>query len=444
MDPITQQVVLATAGAAGGETYWIATLGGTSSDNGEAVAVDSSGNVYVAGYGDSATTSYNDGFVVKYDSSGSLQWQRYLGGGFETNTIFESIALDSSNNVYVAGYTNQQGAGSWDVLVAKYNSSGTIQWQRTLGGTSIDQSFGGIAVDSSGNAYVIGYTMSTGAGDRDFLIVKYNTSGTIQWQRTLGDSFLQVGNAVAVDSSGNVYVTGSNAIGNFPSYQLRVLVAKYNTSGTIQWQKVLYGSSDEAGKGIALDSSGNIYIAGFSKSFGAGEDLVVAKYNSSGTVQWQRKLSGSSNESGTAISVDSSGNVYVTGLTQSTGAGSYDILIAKYNTSGTIQWQRTLGGSSFSEGDGITVDNSGNVYVAGATNSTGAGSSDFIIAKLPDDGSLTGTYGSLTYASSSLTDAATTLTEGTSSLTSSSSSLTDSSSTLTDAASSLTSSTTDL
>ena len=424
------------------QNSWIATLGGSDNDEGRDMAIDSSGNIYVIGYGDSQTTSYNDGFITKYNTAGALDWQRYLGGGFETSTVFESVTVDSSGNVYVAGYTNMQGAGSWDILVAKYNSSGGIQWQRILGGSSTDQSIG-IAVDSSANVYISAYTMSSGQGDRDLLIAKYNTSGTIQWQYTLGDSYAQGGNEVSVDGSGNVYVIGYTAIGNWPSSQTRFLVAKYNTDGDIQWQKVLYGSSDESGKAIALDSSGNIYITGTSKSTGAGEDMIVAKYNSSGSVQWQRKLSGSSNEQSEGITVDSSGNVYIVGYSNSGGPGGYSISIAKYNTSGTIQWQRHLGGSSTDQGRGIVVDNSGNFYICGNSSSVGAGSGDFIIARFPDDGTETGTYGNLTYSDSSsyLTDGAAGLSEGTSSLTQSypsSAGLTASTSTLTENASTLT------
>jgi uncharacterized delta-60 repeat protein len=420
------------------QNAWIATPGGTQAQD---MVIDSSGNIYVAGYGDSQTTSNNDGFLQKYNTAGAMEWQRYLGGGSSTSTTFSSVALDSSGNIYVAGYTNMQGAGGWDILVAKYNSSGSIQWQRILGGTSTDQSIG-IAVDSSANVYISAYTQSSGQGNRDFLVAKYNTSGTLQWQYTLGDSYAQIARDIVVDSSGNFYVTGYNAIGSFPSYQKRFIVTKYNTDGDLQWQKVLYGSSDEDGQAIALDSSDNIYITGFSNSTGGGgDDIVVAKYNSSGSVIWQRKLSGSSNEQGNGIEVDSSGNVYVVGYSNSGGPGGYSIVIAKYNTSGTIQWQRHLGGSSTDQGRGIVVDNSGNFYICG--NSSSTSTAGFIIARFPDDGTSTGTYGNLTYGDSSsyLTDGAAGLSEGTSSLTQSyptSAGLTPATSTLNENASTLT------
>ena len=440
MDPITQQVVLATAGAAGaGEDYWIATLGGTNNDRGFGIAVDSSGNVYVTGMTASTGAGGDEFLIAKYDTSGAIQWQRTLGG--ISDEIGRGIAVDGSGNVYVNGQTLSTGLGSYEFLIAKYNTSGTIQWQRTIGGT--DAEFGrAIAVDSSGNAYVAGFTRSAGAGVYDFLIVKYNTSGTIQWQRTLGGTDRDECTGIAVDSSGNVYVTGRCESAGAGSIDF--LIAKYNTSGTIQWQRTLGGTNIDYSLAIAVDSSGNAYVAGYTDVSGVSSEYLIAKYSTSGTIQWQRTLGGGSSDIGYGIAVDSSGNVYVNGQTTSTGTGSYDFLIAKYNTSGTIQWQRTLGGTGDDRGRGITVDSSGNLYVTGHTASAGAGDDDFLIAKLPDDGSLTGTYGSFTYASSSLTDASSSRTDASSSLTDASSSLTDASSSLTDASSSLTSSTTTL
>jgi hypothetical protein len=154
-------------------------------------------------------------------------------------------------------------------------------------------------------------------------------------------------------------------------------------------------------------------------------------------------LSGGSGGYPYSIATDSSGNAYICGVNVT---GTYSFQIAKYDTSGTIQWQRTLGGSGNDTGNGIFVDSSGNVYVTGYTNGAGAGGYDVLIAKLPGDGSKTGTYtvggASITYAASSLTSATSTLTAATSTLTDAASTLTSSTTTLTSATSTLTSSVT--
>ena len=243
-------------------------------------------------------------------------------------------------------------------LISPFNGS-TNFWIKLLGGTSSDTGTG-IAVDSSGNVYVTGYTGSQGAGGNDILITKYNTSGVIQWQRTFGGTSGDVGTDIVVDSSGNVYVTGHTLSAGV----YNVLITKYNTSGVTQWLRTLGGTGDAAGYSIAVDSSGNVYVTGYTAS-----------------------------------------------------AGAYDILIAKYDTSGVIQWQRTLGGASNDTGNSIAVDSSGNVYVTGYTGSQGAGGYDILIAKLPSDGSLAGTYGNFIYQASTLTTVPLALTATTSTLT---------------------------
>ena len=418
-------------GSTGLSNYWIATIGGTNIDEGKGIAVDSSDNLYIAGLTLSEGAGSDNILIVKYDFTGTIQWQRTLGGTSEEDGV-SGIAADSSNNVYIVSQTESEGAGEYDIIIAKYNSLGDIQWQRTLGGTYNDQGKG-IAVDSSNNVYITGRISAT-AGSADILIAKYNSSGTIQWQRTLSGTNQDFGEGIAVDSSNNVYIvsfTKSEGAGNFD-----ILIAKYNSSGTIQWQRTLGGTNTDYGYsgGIALDSSNNVYIAGFTDG-----DVLIAKYNSSGTIQWQRTLSATIGFGGSAqgISVDSSDNLYIAGRTSSEGAGGSDILIAKYNSSGTIQWQRTLGGTNSDVGRAIVVDSSDNLCIVGQTESEGEGSRDIIVAKLPNDGTLTGKYGRLTYASSSLTDSASSLTDASSSLTDASSSFTDASSSLTSATSKL-------
>jgi uncharacterized delta-60 repeat protein len=401
--------------------------------------VDSDGNFYISGQTASSGAGSYDALIIKYNKQGVVQWQRTL-GGVGTDYGY-SIAVDSSGNVYIAGEDGSTG-GNTAIIIAKYNTSGTLQWQRRLSGGGSGASGLGIGVDSSGNAYVAGYSGTTG----DFQIAKYNTSGSLQWQRRLYGSGMDQCRCIAIDSSGNAYVAGytnsqSVAYTDF-------LLAKYDTSGTLQWQRRLGGSYDDQASGIAVDSSGNVYVTGLTSSVSANfsnPDVLIAKYDTSGTLQWQRYLGGSYDDRASGIAVDSSGNVYVKGRTNSPTSGGYnDALIAKYNTSGTLQWQRTLGGSFTEYGYGIAVDSAGDVYITGTTSSPGAGADqDLLFAKLPSDGSLTGTYtvgsGSIAYAASAFTDGTPSLTSAATSLTDAATSLTDAASTFTDAASNLTS-----
>jgi hypothetical protein len=402
--------------------YWIARLGSTGgSEGGTDIALDSSRNLYV--------TSYSfDNFsarLTKTNESGTVQWTRDLNTGSVDYPW--GVGVDSSGNAYVGGYT-----GSTAVL-AKYNTSGAIQWQRTLdisGQTDYGYS---LTADSSGNSYITG--QSVNGSQTSMFLAKYDTSGAIQWQRfltlTAGGSY---GQGIAVDSSGNVYVTGYDTFNS-----TSIITAKYNSSGTIQWQRRLDTSGgDDIGYGITTDSSGNVYITGNSFS----NNILVAKYDTSGTLQWQRELSAGGAFYGRSIAVDSSGNVYITGRGLG-GSNVYGAVVAKYNSSGTIQWQRVLYAnpnvSSGSTGFGIFLDSSTNIYITGSS-SQDTGNNDIFVARLPSDGSKTGTYTvgsySYVYTTSSLTDGAGSTTASTPTLTAATGNMTDAAGGLTDSSAS--------
>ncbi len=414
--------------------FWIGLITG-STNQGYEITTDSSGNVYTVG---SSDVSGRDIQIIKYNFLGVIQWQRSLGSTSSFYADGWGINVDSSGNVYVSGSSDYAG-GSGALIVAKYNSSGSLQWQRyakdtlTAIGASVD-------VDSSGNVYVVGSTgLTIGEDDLQRLtIVKYNSSGTLQWVRRMQDtgSSSTEGWGVFLDSSGNPHVCGYRSSGG--SY----LIAKYNSSGTIQWQVQLAASNSPA-YSIALDSSSNIYIAGQGPGASAA-DLFLVKYNSSGTLQWQRRIGGANTDVAYYVSTDSSGNVYITGYGLSEAAVSY-CYIVKYDSSGTIQFQRRFFSASVSTyGYGIKIDSNNIMNVVGYSNVGGAAKA--FILKLPNDGSKTGTYSvagyNFTYEASSLTGATPTLSSSTTTLTNETATLTNGTSTLTDAASSLTASVT--
>ena len=408
--------------------FWISVRGGQLIDYGYGVAVDSLDNIIVTGQTQSDGAGGDDLLIAKYNSTGALQWERLLGG---TGGDFgKAIAVDSLDNIIVTGYTASDGAGGSDVLIAKYNSSGVLQWDRTLGGTGTDYGYA-VTIDSSDNIIIVGYTNSDGAGSYDLLVAKYNSSGVIQWDRTLGGTTDEYGWGVTVDSLDNVIVTGFTDSDGAGSAD--ILIAKYNSSGVLQWDRTLGGTGNDYGYGVAVDSLNNIIVTSSTTSDGAGSyDLLVAKYNSSGALQWDRTLGGTGGDYGYGVAIDSLDNIIVTGKTGSDGAGNDDILIAKYNSSGVLQWDRTLGGFSADVGQGVAVDSLDNIIIAGRTFSDGAGIADILLAKLPSDGTGTGVYGPWTYQDAVLTDAAAVLTDAEAVLTDAAAVLTDAEAVLTE------------
>ena len=383
-------------------THWISTLGGGAGDGGVGIVTDSVGNIYATGY---TVGLADDIIVVKYNEFGVVQWQVGIAGASHDNGV--GIDVDGTDNIYVSAGTRSIGSGVSSILVLKYNSEGVLQWQRTLGIDVGNDFCRGISVTNAGAVYVSGDSTNVGTGDLSIVLAKYDTNGSIQWQRVLGGVQRDTSGDVIADEAGNSFIIGTT--GSAGAGQNDVVVAKYNSSGTIQWQRLLGWGETDGGQGIALDATGNVYITGYTSS-----KLIVAKYNGSGTIQWQRTLADvSGNVGGNSIVLDSLGDIYITGFVSSTP----DLIIVKYDTNGTLLWQRVLGGTSTDTGQGIAIDPSGNVCVTGYTLGTGAGGADIFVARLPSDGSKTGSYGPFVYQEISLTPATSTLTPATFTLT---------------------------
>jgi hypothetical protein len=368
-----------------GKVNFIGLYGNTSSSNviSYASKIDASGNIYMAGtYSSGSTTS---GIIVKYNSKGAILWQRIL-TPFSTETVyFYSITVNSLGDVFVAGtyYT-----GSRYLFIAKYNSSGVYQYSKTLHTASQYQDGKSIAIDSSDNIFVVGYTYD-GSTNYDTILIKYDSSGTLQWQTRLYETSAQssLGNSVVVDGSGNIYISGSGGA--------NILTIKCDSTGAILWQKAAIASSVAIyGYSIAVDSSGNVWNCGY-VSF-APNILYVIKYDSLGNFVGNRTLAFDDVSRATSIVLDNSGNAYICGSTNYAATG-YDFQILKLDSSLSILWQRSLGNSTSLVDDiavSINVDNLGNFFVLGYATS---GTTRFLFAKLPTSGALTGTYTVGTY-----------------------------------------------
>ncbi len=410
---------------------WNTFLGGSGSEDViQGITVDTSGNVYIGGYTNAtwgspvrAYSSSYDGFAAKLDSSGTLTWNTFLGGN-GTDYIY-GIAVDTSGNVYLVG----RSSATWgspvraytsgtDGFAAKLDTDGTLAWNTFLGGSGSDLMYG-IAVDSSGNVYVGGYSDATWGSPvraytlgNDGFAAKLDTNGTLTWNTFLGGSGSDTIRAFTIDNNGNVYVGGdSSATWGSPvrAYTSSTdgFVAKLDNNGTLTWNTFLGGSSDDVIRGIAVDTSGNVYVGGYSyatwgfpvRAFSAIYDGFAAKLNSSGTLTWNTFLGSNNEDVIRGIAVDTSGNVYVGGSSNATWGSpvraytsGFDGFAAKLDSSGTLTWNTFLGGSGSDYVYGITVDTSGSVYVGAYTNATWGSpvraytsGNDGFVAKINDD-----------------------------------------------------------
>jgi len=364
------------------EQLWNTTWGGSGYDGGSDIAIDSSNNIYLSGFTNSFGAGDFDIVLVKYNSLGERQWNTTWGGSdFDSGLAIE---IDSSNNIYIGGFTRSFGAGGNDMVLVKYNSLGQQQWNTTWGGSGVDIA-SGVALDSSNNIYLAGRTVSFGAGSSDMVLVKYNSLGQQQWNTTWGGSLSDTGNEVVVDFSDNVYLVGYTT--SFGAGGNDMVLVKYNSLGQQQWNTTWGGANHDLGYALGLDSSNNIYITGganstfFDPFHPIETDIVLVKYNSLGEQQWNTTWGGSVEDSGHAIAINSSNNIYLAGRTDSFGAGDTDMVLVKYNSSGEQQWNTTWGGIGNDFVNEIEIDSSNNIYITGGTNSSGAGYHDMVLIK---------------------------------------------------------------
>jgi len=342
---------------------WVHTWGASDDDKARGLAPDSSGNLYVAGESRSFDPS-SDVLLLKYASGGELAFGKTWGGtGLDYG---RALVVDSSASAYLAGYTDSFGAGRSDVLLLKYGSGGNLLWQKTWGRDKDDEARA-VCVDSLGNLYVTGYTDSGGLpGSReDFLLLKYDALGSLLWQRAWGGAEPDEAYAVAVDAGGNVYVAGyTSSFGN--NYQDAVLL-KCSSDGELVFSKT-WGTDlgEERACAVEVDSVGNVYLAGYTKSFGAGGwDVLLLKYDASGNLVWEKTWGGSKDEIAVALRLDSAGNLYAAGWSASFCASGRDLLLLKWDSGGNLVFSKTWGGLTTKEASDLAVDASGNVFVAG-------------------------------------------------------------------------------
>jgi hypothetical protein len=352
---------------------WVARYNGpgNSSDEATALTVDVSGNVYVTGRGSSV--SGNDNFTtIKYSSVGETLWVRSYNGMGNDADWANAIAVDNSGNVYVTGGSRGSGTAS-DYATIKYNSNGDTLWVRRYNGPGNDVDEPSVLeVDDSGNVYVTGRSWGSGTAS-DYATIKYNSNGDTLWIRRYHGSGNggEWAHALTVDGSGNVYVTGgSDGGGTLGDYA----TIKYSSSGDTLWVRRYNGpgNGSDVGYALAVDGSGNVYVTGSSMGSGTIFDCATIKYNSNGDTLWVRRYNGPGNDEdwGEDLHVDDAGNVYVAG--ESIGSGThYDFATIKYNSNGDTLWVRRYNGPEifFDHLTALSVNGSGDVYVTGSINS---------------------------------------------------------------------------
>jgi septum formation inhibitor MinC len=374
-------------GPDGTTVIWKKQLGTSDSDVSNSVATDSKGNVFVTGYTFGALAGVNQGerdaWVAKYSPNGTLLWKKQLGTSKYDRS--NGVAADSSGNVFISGTTLGALAGDFkgrsDAWVAKLNTNGKFLWKKQLG-TSSDDTSNGVATDSSGHVFISGDTTGGLAGgnqgSNDAWVAKYSPNGTLLWKKQLGSPEIDVSNGVATDSSGNVLISGrtTGALAGINKGERDAWVAKYSPNGKFLWKKQLGTSGIDVSFDVATDNNGKVLITGGTTGALTGSnqgalDAWVAKYKPDGNLLWKRQLGTSGTEFSSGATTDSSGNVFISGITSGALAGSnkgeFDAWFAQYSSDGTPGLRQQVGTPQTDFAFDVATDNNGHVLVTGFT-----------------------------------------------------------------------------
>ncbi|TKJ41267.1 hypothetical protein CEE37_06260 [candidate division LCP-89 bacterium B3_LCP] len=357
-------------------------------DQVSAIAVDSLSNVYLAGY-----TEQNgeplDMVTIKYSSAGVQQWVAVYDGSGQRSDKANAIAIDDAGHVYIAGYSTS-GELNRDIVLIRYSQDGQLQWVSRFDGAGAgDDEAASIQLDDAGNIYLTGYSVGLDTGS-DITTIKYNPSGTSIWTANYhgqgnGDDF---GKALSLDDSGNVYVTGYS-FGDGTGYDY--VTIKYNNDGEEQWVASYNGTGNDYDEAvaIAIDADYNVIVTGYSEGLWVYEDYTTVKYDAQGGELWVARYDGPSNWTDIAKSLvlDQNGNIYVTGYSY-VQFSEYDYTTIKYSSSGSQEWIQSYNGQSNGDdrAQDIAIDFEGNIYVTGYTNTYVAGA-DYTTIKYSSAGS---------------------------------------------------------
>jgi len=415
---------------------WAKSAHGAFDDWGSSIAVDTWGNTFVAGRFTSVSVSFGtttltntdttntgntgmsvDIFLTKYDASGNFLWAKSVRGTDNMDERVFSVAIDASGNAYMAGMYSSPtlsfdsitltNAGVENIFLAKYDANGNVIWAKSYGGSYHDWAYY-VAVDVSGNIYMTGVFQSPtinfdtitltnldNTGNyTDMFLVKFDVNGNVVWAKSAGGTNYEWALAVSVDALGNAYQTGyfyspTLALGSTTLTNngfSDIFLTKYDINGNVVWARSTGSDNDDNANSIVVGTSGDIYIAGNFNShtiaFGtttltnAGTcNIFIAKYDTNGTALWAKSAGGTETDLGYSVAVDPTGDAFITGAFFSpaitfdsitlNNSGFANIFLAKYNSVGNLLWAKSEGGTDNDGALSVAVDVSGNASITG-------------------------------------------------------------------------------
>lgn len=360
---------------------WERAFGGVDGDLGLSVGETSDGGIIILGNTASFGAGGYDVYLIKTDRYGDTLWTRTFGGA--STEYGYSMIETSSGNFVLACATSSYGAGGYDMYLIKTDNSGNLIWEKTFGGTGYD--FGYSIVETLDGGYVIaGTTNSYGAGGYDLYLIKTDINGDSLWTKTFGGTGDDEGYSIVETPGGDFVITGlsdSYSAGDYDVYLIRA-----DSSGNLLWEKTFGGINDDIGETVIVTTDGSFVITG---EYGSGiESAYLIKTDSNGNTLWTKTFGGIDVETSASVMETSGGDLVMVGSTYLIGANHYEVYLIKADNSGSLVWEKTLGGTSEDEGYAVCETSDGGIVIVGKTASYGAGNFDVYLIKTDADGNV--------------------------------------------------------
>ncbi|MFC2160629.1 CFI-box-CTERM domain-containing protein [Acidobacteriota bacterium] len=367
---------------------WARTYGTSEDEQAFFIKQTQDGGYILAGQDDS--TFDVEIWIIKLSSDNNIEWQKIFDFHWSDQVDF---ILQTNDGGYIFGGAVGHSTPNKEFLIVKLDPDGDFEWQQQYGNyNNNDDQAHSLQQTSDGGYIVAGHTYHDNADPNladnyDFLILKLNYNGSVEWSKTYGGSSSETPHSIQETSEGGYIVAGVTQ--SFGSGSLDNWIFKLASDGSIEWQKTYGGFENEIARFIQQTNDEGYIVAGYTSSFGAGSyDFWVLKLFSNGEIEWHKIFGGEKKDIAHSIQQTFDGGYVVAGETQSFGFGDKDIWILKLNIWGDIEWQKTYGGSQSDEAFFIQQISNGGFIVAGSTNTYGAGKRDFLILKLFSNGDI--------------------------------------------------------
>ncbi len=322
--------------------------------------------------------------AVRASADPSSSWSKTFGGTDEDEAY--SVIQTSDGGYALAGYTFSYDTGETEARLVKTDSSGNEEWNKTFGGENFAATYSVIQTSDGGYA-LAGYTSSSATGGRDFWLVKTDSSGNEEWSKTFGGSGNDLGESVVQTSDGGYVIAGYTS--SYGAGSSDFWLVKTDSSGNEEWSKTFGGGGQDEAYSVIQTSDGGYALAGYTGSYGAGEaNYWLVKTDSSGNMEWSENFDGGYLDAAYSVIQTSDGGYALAGYAGAYGIGNYDFWLVKTDSSGNEEWSKTFGGTATDKARSVIQTSDGGYAIAGRTKSYGAGWSDFWLVKTDSSGNV--------------------------------------------------------